>query len=133
MAARYLQKRHNPSLASHSAFCRACGVTLAPASFSFSGLRVERRLHSPLASLFNEKISLNVSDLKNWGEPMNQESNWNLIGPFGESLHSSEVVNARELKYCESCGGLVVRLQGSGTRLCPSCKPLVSAVTGRMQ
>lgn len=64
---------------------------------------------------------------------MSQESNWNLLGSFGESLHSSEVVNARELKYCEGCGGLVVRLQGSGTRLCPSCQALVSTVTGRIQ
>ena len=64
---------------------------------------------------------------------MSQESNWNLPGSFGEPLHSSEVVNVSELKYCESCGGLVVRLRGSGTRLCPGCKPLVAIVIGRMQ
>lgn len=64
---------------------------------------------------------------------MSQESNWNLPGSFGESLHSFEVVNVRELKYCEGYLGLVIRLQGSGTRLCPNCQPLVSTVTERIQ
>jgi len=64
---------------------------------------------------------------------MNQGSNWNLIDRYGESVHSSEVVNARELKFCEGCGVLIVRLQGSKTHFCPNCAAPVSISMGRLQ
>jgi membrane protease subunit (stomatin/prohibitin family) len=64
---------------------------------------------------------------------MSQESNWNPINRYGESLHSSQVVNARELKFCEGCGVLLVRLRGSKAQFCPDCEqPMVSGI-GRMQ
>jgi hypothetical protein len=51
----------------------------------------------------------------------------------GESLHSSEVVNARELKFCEGCGVLLVRPRGSGAQFCPECEVPVAIATRRMQ
>jgi predicted RNA-binding Zn-ribbon protein involved in translation (DUF1610 family) len=64
---------------------------------------------------------------------MSQGSNWNLIDRYGESLHPSEVVNARELKFCEGCGILIVRLQGSNAHLCPDCEAPRSIAIGRIQ
>jgi hypothetical protein len=64
---------------------------------------------------------------------MSQESNWNPIDRYGESLHSSEVINARELKFCEGCGVLLVRLRGSKAQFCSHCEqPMVSGI-GRKQ
>ena len=65
-------------------------------------------------------------------EPMSQGSNWNPIDRYGESLHSSEVVNSRELKFCEGCGVLLVRLQGSKTQFCPGCEAPVAIAMGRL-
>jgi len=67
------------------------------------------------------------------GEPMSQGSNWNLIDRYGESLHASEVVNARELKFCEGCGILHVRLRGSKVQFCPDCEAPVAIAMGRLQ
>jgi len=64
---------------------------------------------------------------------MSEESNWNLIDRYGESLHSSEVVNARELKFCEGCGVLGVRLQGTKAQFCPGCEPAVAIALRRTQ
>jgi hypothetical protein len=64
---------------------------------------------------------------------MSQGSNWNLIDRYGESVHSSEAVNVRELKFCEGCGVLLVRLQGSETQLCPGCMPPGASALRRMQ
>jgi formamidopyrimidine-DNA glycosylase len=64
--------------------------------------------------------------------PMSQGSNWNLIDRYGESLHSSDVVNSRELKFCEGCGVLLVRLQGSKTQFCPGCEAPVAIAMGRL-
>lgn len=64
---------------------------------------------------------------------MSQESTWNLVNIYGESLHSSEMVNARELKFCEGCGVLLVRLQGSKMQFCPDCKSSAANATRRMQ
>jgi len=64
---------------------------------------------------------------------MSQESNWNPIDRYGESLHSSEVVNARELKFCEGCGALRVRLRVSNTQFCPGCETPVAIAMGRLQ
>ena len=47
-------------------------------------------------------------------------------------MHSSEVINARELKFCEGCGVLLVRLRGSKTQFCSDCEPMAIA-KGRMQ
>jgi membrane protease subunit (stomatin/prohibitin family) len=64
---------------------------------------------------------------------MSQESNWNPINRYGESLHSSQVVNARELKFCEGCGVLLVRLRGSKAQFCPDCEQAMVSGIGRMQ
>src|SRR4029077_9721803 len=69
----------------------------------------------------------------NYGEPMSQVSNWRPIDRYGESLHSSEVVNARELKFCEGCGGLLVRLWGSNAQFCPDWMTPVATALRRMQ
>jgi predicted RNA-binding Zn-ribbon protein involved in translation (DUF1610 family) len=62
-----------------------------------------------------------------YGEPTSQKQSWNAPEWYGESLHSSQVANARQLKYCESCGALGVRLQGSPAQFCPDCKPAMIA------
>jgi len=64
---------------------------------------------------------------------MSQGSNWNLTDRYGESLHSSEVMNARELKFCEGCGVLTVRLRGSNAHFCPDCEAPLSIAMGRIQ
>jgi hypothetical protein len=64
---------------------------------------------------------------------MSQESNWNLIDRYGESLHSSEVINARELKFCEGCGILLVRLRGSKAQSCTDCEQSMATALPRMQ
>ena len=66
-------------------------------------------------------------------EPMSQGSNWNPIELHGESLHSSEVVNARELKFCEGCGVLLIRLRGSNTQFCPDCEAPIVIAMERLQ
>jgi len=63
----------------------------------------------------------------NYSKPMSQEQSWNAPEWYGESLHSSQVANARQLKYCENCGALGVRLQGSPAQCCPGCKPAMIA------
>jgi len=62
---------------------------------------------------------------------MNQEFSLDLVDRYGESLHSSEVINARELKFCEGCGLLLIRLQGSKVHFCGDCEQQVAA--GRLQ
>ena len=52
---------------------------------------------------------------------------------YGEPLHASEVVNARELKFCEGCGVLLVRLRGSKAHFCPDCERPMAISIGRMQ
>ena len=69
----------------------------------------------------------------NYGEPISLERVWNSSGWYGESLHSSQVANVRELKYCEGCGALGVRLKGSPGQFCPGCRPAVMIATRRMQ
>ena len=64
---------------------------------------------------------------------MSQGSNSNLIDRYGESVHSSEVVKARELKFCEGCGVLIVRLQASKAQFCPDCDAPVSIAMRRIQ
>ena len=64
---------------------------------------------------------------------MSQESTWSLIDRYGESLHSSEVINARELKFCEGCGVLSVRLRGSKAQFCPDCEQQIVTAVGRLQ
>jgi hypothetical protein len=64
---------------------------------------------------------------------MSQPSSWNLSDRYGESLHSSEVVNARELKFCEGCGVLLVRLQGSKAQFCFDCERLMAIAIGSIQ
>jgi hypothetical protein len=64
---------------------------------------------------------------------MSQQSNWNPIHRYGESLHSSEVINARELKFCEGCGVLLVRLRGSNAQFCSDCEQSTAIAMGRMQ
>ena len=61
------------------------------------------------------------------------QANWNPIDRYGESMHSSEVINARELKFCEGCGVLLVRLQGSKAQLCPGCEQSMAIGMGRTQ
>ena len=48
-------------------------------------------------------------------------------------MHSNEVTNARELKFCEGCGVLLVRLRGSDAQFCPDCEQQMSIAIGRMQ
>jgi len=67
---------------------------------------------------------------RNYGEPMSQGSSWNPINRYRESLHYSEVVNACELKFCEGCGVLLVRLQGSKVQFCPECERLMASAIG---
>ena len=69
----------------------------------------------------------------NYGESMSHERLWSSSGWHGESLHASEVTNVRELKYCERCGALGVRLQGSPAHFCLSCKPAMMISARRMQ
>jgi hypothetical protein len=64
---------------------------------------------------------------------MSQGSNWNPRDRYGESLHSSEVMNARELKFCEGCGVLLVRLQGSKAQFCRDCEGPTAIAMERMQ
>lgn len=64
---------------------------------------------------------------------MSQESNWDAQSHCGESLRSSEVVSVGELKFCEGCGVLLVRLRGSKAKFCPGCKPPLPIATRRMQ
>jgi len=64
---------------------------------------------------------------------MSQGSSWNHVDRYGESLHSSEVTNARELKFCEGCGALLVRLRGSRTQFCRDCKPPLLTVKETLQ
>ena len=64
---------------------------------------------------------------------MSKQSSWNLIDRYGESLHSSEVVNARELKFCEGCGVLLVRLRGSKAQFCPDCEGPMAVLMGSIQ
>jgi len=65
---------------------------------------------------------------------MSQGSDWNLIDRYGESLHASEVVNVRELKFCEGCGVLLVRLRGSKAQFCLGCKqPIIAIAMGSIQ
>ena len=66
------------------------------------------------------------------GEHMSQ-SKWNPVSRYGESLHSSEVLNPRELKFCEGCGLLLIRLQGSKVQFCPDCERQVAITSGRLQ
>jgi len=70
---------------------------------------------------------------KNGGEPMSQGSNWNPIHRYEESLHSSEVFDARELKFCEGCGVLLLRLRGSKAQFCPGCEAPAAIAMGRMR
>jgi len=70
---------------------------------------------------------------QNWGEDMNQESSLNLVDRYGESLHSSEVFNPRELKFCEGCGLLLIRLQGSKVQFCADCERQMAIAAGRLQ
>jgi hypothetical protein len=90
------------------------------------------QLHSSLASVFDKEIH-ELRKSKHQGEPMSQELSGNVLNCYRESLHSSEVINARQLKYCEWCGVLLIRLPGLGTRFCPDCEPMVAIATGRMQ
>ena len=64
---------------------------------------------------------------------MSQQSNRNPIDRYGETLHASEVVNAREVKFCEGCGVLLVRLRGSKEHFCPDCERPMAISIGRMQ
>src|SRR5215468_505766 len=70
---------------------------------------------------------------RNDGEPMSQESNWRPIDQYSESLHASEVVNARELKFCEGCGVLLVRVRGSKAQLCSECDQAMATAMERTQ
>ena len=67
---------------------------------------------------------------RNCGEPMSQGSSWSPIDRFDESLHSSELVNVCELKFCEGCGVLLVRLRGSKAQFCPECDRLMAIAIG---
>ena len=64
---------------------------------------------------------------------MSQQITWNPIDRYGESLHSSEVINVRELKFCEGCGVLFVRLLESKTVACPGCERVTPISGGRIQ
>jgi len=64
---------------------------------------------------------------------MSQESNLNFTDCYGESLHSSEVINARELNFCEGCGLLLIRLQGSKLQFCADCERQMAIAAGRLQ
>jgi hypothetical protein len=64
---------------------------------------------------------------------MSQGSNGNLIYGYGESLHSSEVVNARELKFCEGCEVLGVRLLRSKAQFCADCERPMAIAMRRTQ
>jgi len=103
---------------------------LVPAPFAFSGLPLASQLHRSLALAARPDGPVKPS--RN-GEPMSQESNWNPTDCYGESLHSSEVMNVRELKFCEGCGVLLVRLQGSKTRFCSDCTPPLATAQRRIQ
>ena len=64
---------------------------------------------------------------------MSQVSHWNPIDQYGKSLHASEVVNTRELKFCEGCGVLLVRLRGSEAKFCAECAQGLAIAKERMQ
>ena len=64
---------------------------------------------------------------------MSQASHWSLIDRYGQSLHSSEVVNTRELKFCEGCGVLLVRLRGSEAKFCAECAQEMAIAKERTQ
>jgi hypothetical protein len=68
---------------------------------------------------------------RNYGEPMSQGSNWNLIVVTKNLCTLPKVVNARELKFCEGCGVLLVRLRGSKAQFCLDCeRPMAIAMGG---
>ena len=98
--------------------------------FSFNGFRLASRLHYSLASVVEKEGLDELSVPKHYGDPMSQGSNWNLTDRYGESLHCSDVVNSRELKFCEGCGVLLVRLRGSKTQFCPGCEAPVAIAMG---
>jgi hypothetical protein len=91
------------------------------------------RLHCSLASVVKKRDLDELRKPRNYGEPMSQGSNWNLIDRYGESLHFSEVVRARELKFCEGCGVLLVRLRGSKEQFYPDCERPKAIAMGSMQ
>lgn len=64
---------------------------------------------------------------------MSQASNWIFMDRHAESLHSSEVVNARELKFCEGCGVLLVRLRGSKAQFCSECNQAMATAMEKTQ
>ena len=64
---------------------------------------------------------------------MSYESKWNPLDRYEESMHSSEVINARKLKFCEGCGVLLVRVRGSKDEFCADCEQPMAIATGRMQ
>jgi hypothetical protein len=67
---------------------------------------------------------------RNYGELMSQGSNWNLVGRYGQSVYSSEFVNLRELKFCEGCGVLLVRLLGSKAQFRLDCERSMAIAMG---
>ena len=48
-------------------------------------------------------------------------------------MHFSDVTNARELKFCEGCGVLLLRLRGSNAQFCFDCEQPMAIAIGRMQ
>jgi hypothetical protein len=64
---------------------------------------------------------------------MKCESNWALLDRDGEPMHSSEVINASELRFWEGCGVLLVRLRGSRAQFCSDSEQPMAIAKGRMQ
>lgn len=91
------------------------------------------QLHSSLVSVATNEDIDEFRNPRNQGETMSQQSSWNPIDRYGESLHSSEVVNVRELKFCEGCGALFVRLSESKAPFCAECNQLMPLGTWRIQ
>lgn len=101
--------------------------------FSFNAFCMDTQLHCLLLSMVNKEDLDGLRKPRNYGEPMSQGSNWSPIDRYGESLHSSEVVNARELKFCEGCGVLHVRLRGSKAQFCFECDQAMATAMERTQ
>jgi len=91
---------------------------------------MERRLHLLIVSAFSKKNLDELQKLRMAVNQMSQTSNWNIQYCCGEFLHSSDVVSVRELKFCEGCGNLLVRLRGSKAQFCRNCKPPVPIAQG---
>lgn len=102
--------------------------------FAFNSFQMGNRLHSSFVSVVEiTRTSVNFMSRELYTGQTSRDSSSYGLNIYAESLHSSEVVNVRELKFCEGCGVLLVRLRGSKTQLCSGCEAPVPTAKRRMR